>query len=254
MQRPESIRIRIACRQSSLPQLASPWRAIMALVRSPGLRLRLPAHSATMLNMSSARVSMDTVGMGTSGRIHSNRRRVGCFTCARGWESAVQLARHEVIDIAPDPGLAWFDGADQGPFRHVEMPGGVPVLGGVATSYMSARQTEPKVHPGVARFEALLTALLSRMGYLDLVEMLAGFGHVQVSQVQISNAVRSHLARRAPVSYVLSKNSYRVSSGDCARRTSSYIRMNSDSSVFQLAPAGRTGCVSMPGGCGTVYE
>ena len=58
------------------------WRAIMALVRSPGLRLRLPAHSATMLNISSARVSMDTVGMGTSGRVHSNRRRVSCFTCA----------------------------------------------------------------------------------------------------------------------------------------------------------------------------
>ena len=108
---------------------------------------------------------------------------------------------YDVIDIAPDPGLAWFDGADQGMFRRVEVPGGVLVLGGVATPYMSARQTEPEVYPGVARFETLLAALLSRMRYLDLVEMRQGSGIVQVS-----NAARSHLARRAPASYVLSRN------------------------------------------------
>src|ERR1035438_9047797 len=108
---------------------------------------------------------------------------------------------------------------------------------------MSAGQTEPEMYPGIACLETLLAALLSRMLYLDLIEMRARFGHFQVS-----NAARSHLARRAPASYVLSKNSYRVSSGDSARRTSSYNRMNSESWGFQLAPAGRTGCASMSGG------
>src|ERR1039457_6601390 len=77
---------------------------------------------------------------------------------------------------------------------------------------------------------------------LDLIEMRAVFGHVQVS-----NVARSHLARRAPASYVLSRNSYKLSSGDSARRTSSYIRMNSESCAFQPAPSGRTGCFSWRG-------
>src|ERR1039458_6409332 len=114
---------------------------------------------------------------------------------------------------------------------------------------MSAPQHEPEVHTGVARFEAVLAALLGRIRDLDLIEMRAVFGHIQVSK-----AARSHLARRAPASYVLSRKAYRVSSGDSAARTSSYIRMNSESCVFQAAPVGRTGCVSMPGGCGAVYE
>jgi hypothetical protein len=49
--------------------------------------------------------------------------------CVAGGISKVQLARHDVVDIAPDPGLAWFNGADQWMFRRVEVPGGVLVLG-----------------------------------------------------------------------------------------------------------------------------
>jgi hypothetical protein len=64
-------------------------------------------------------------------------------------------------------------------FRRVEMLGGVLVFGIVATSYVPARQTKSKVHPGVARFEALLTAILGRMRDLDLIEMLAGLRHLE---------------------------------------------------------------------------
>ncbi len=115
--------------------------------------------------------------------------------------SAVQLAGYEVIDIAPDPGLAWFDGADQGMFRSVKVTGGVLVPGVVAATYMPARHTEPEVDPGVAHFETLFAALLSGMRNLDLIEMSTRSGHSQVS-----NAARSHLASRAPASYVLSRN------------------------------------------------
>src|ERR1039457_3026214 len=115
--------------------------------------------------------------------------------------SVAQLTGYEVIDIAPDPGLAWFDGADQGMFRRVEVTGGVLVPGVVAATYMPAQHTEPEVDPGVAHLETLLATLLRGMRDLDLIEMPARFGHVQ-----ISNVARSQRASRAPASYVLSKN------------------------------------------------
>jgi len=40
--------------------------------------------------------------------------------------------------------------------------------------------------------------------------------------------------------------------GESARRTSSYLKMNSESCAFQLAAAGRTGSLSRPAGLGTV--
>ncbi len=62
-------------------------------------------------------------------------------------------------------------------FHSVEVLGGVPVLGGIATSNVPACQTEPQVHPGVASLEAFFAALLIRTLDLDLIQMLAGFTH-----------------------------------------------------------------------------
>jgi hypothetical protein len=65
------------------------------------------------------------------------------------------------------------------------MPGGVLVLGVVATTHVSAQQTKPQMYPGVAGLEALLAPLLRRMPYFDLIEMRAGFGHLQVSKGRV---------------------------------------------------------------------
>jgi hypothetical protein len=58
-------------------------------------------------------------------------------------DSTLQFAGHDLVDIAPHPCFTWFDGTDQRVFRFVEVFRGVLVLGGIATSYVPARQTEP---------------------------------------------------------------------------------------------------------------
>ena len=52
---------------------------------------------------------------------------------------------------------------------------------------------------------------------------------IAVSLTDLSSAARSHLARFAPASYVLFRNSISAVSGEAAWRISSYIRMNSES-------------------------
>src|SRR5581483_7580069 len=70
---------------------------------------------------------------------------------------------------------------------------------------------------------------------------------------QTSSLARSHFPSRAPASYVLSRKAYKSSSGDSASRMSLYIRMNSDTWVFQRAASGRIAALSIPGGLGTTY-
>jgi hypothetical protein len=62
-------------------------------------------------------------------------------------------------------------------FHRVEVLCGVLVLGRIATSYVTARQTEAQVHPTVAGFEAFFAALFAGMPDLNLIQMLAGFTH-----------------------------------------------------------------------------
>src|SRR5947209_20226465 len=132
--------------------------------------------------------------------------------------------------------------------RPVKVLRGVPVLRRIAAAHVAARETEPQVDPRIARLEALFAAFLTGMPDLDLVEMRALFFHFSHSRW-----ARSQLPRRAPASYVLSRNSYSVSSGEAACRTSSYMRMNSPSCVFLPAAAGRTCAFSSPSGAGIVY-
>src|SRR5450759_4487164 len=78
MQRPESIRIRIAFLHCSLLQASSPNFAIIAFVRSPALRFFLPAHSVTIAYISSAIFSTGTAsGIGPPDLI-LGRSREGC--------------------------------------------------------------------------------------------------------------------------------------------------------------------------------
>src|SRR3954469_21846350 len=50
------------------------------------------------------------------------------------------IPRHDLVDVAPDPGLPGFDRADQRVLRSTEVLGGVPVLGGIAAADMPARK------------------------------------------------------------------------------------------------------------------
>ena len=107
----------------------------------------------------------------------------------------LQFARHKIVDIAPHPSFAWFDGANQRVLRPVKVLRCVLVLRRIAATYMTTRQTEPEMHPGIAHCKTFLAAFLARVLDLNLIEVTACFWHVQSS-----NLARSHFARRAPAS------------------------------------------------------
>jgi hypothetical protein len=59
----------------------------------------------------------------------------------------------------------------------MKMFGGVFVLGGIATTHISALQAQSQVHPSVSEFEALFTNVCLGLSDLDLIEMSARFRH-----------------------------------------------------------------------------
>jgi hypothetical protein len=145
---------------------------------------RLPIPEQLRFGMGAARQLTDLcfIEGGESDRqevvcVHGSKLASSRRAAARA--SIVQLARYDVIDIAPHPALAWFEGANQWMPRRMEMFGGVLVLGRVAAPHVTARQTQAQVHPGVAEFETFFTALLGCASDLDLIEMRAGCRHIQ---------------------------------------------------------------------------
>jgi hypothetical protein len=49
--------------------------------------------------------------------------------------------------------------------------GGMFVLGGVATSYVTATQTQTKMHPAVTHLQAFFTTSCMRLDVFNLIEM-----------------------------------------------------------------------------------
>src|SRR5579859_3553139 len=90
-----------------------------------------------------------------------------------GRPTSFDLARREVIQVAPDPGLAIFDGANQRVAGGMEMPGGMLVLRGVAAADMAALQAEPQVNPAIACLDAVLANVFRRLANPDLIQMFA---------------------------------------------------------------------------------
>jgi hypothetical protein len=60
----------------------------------------------------------------------------------------------------------------------VEVFGGVPVPGVVATTYMPADHAEAEMHPGIAYFEAVFAPFCARGDLIDFFEVFAGFVHL----------------------------------------------------------------------------
>jgi hypothetical protein len=75
----------------------------------------------------------------------------------------------DLVHVAPYPVLARLKGPDERVRRGVEVPGGVPVLGTVATADVAADEALPEVHPRVAHLQALLAPVCAGFDVLDLV-------------------------------------------------------------------------------------
>src|SRR6266850_3561542 len=87
--------------------------------------------------------------------------------------SRCQLARDNLVHVAPHPGFTRFSGADQRMLRGAKVLGGVLVFRGIATTHVSTLQAEPQVDPSVAGFYALLAYVLVGSRNFDLIQVRA---------------------------------------------------------------------------------
>ena len=55
--------------------------------------------------------------------------------------------------------------------RRFEVLRGMFVLRGIAAAHVTAGHAQPQVHPGIAHFQTLLTALGVRAHFPDLIQM-----------------------------------------------------------------------------------
>jgi hypothetical protein len=91
-----------------------------------------------------------------------------------GWTTLrIQLAGEDIIDIAPDPAFAAFDGADQGVVLVLIVLAGVTILGRVTAADVSADHAHTQVHPGVSGLHTLFANMFGGFPDLDLIEMSA---------------------------------------------------------------------------------
>src|SRR5215213_2211986 len=77
----------------------------------------------------------------------------------------------DLVYVAPDPILARLEGLNERVLRGVEVPGGVLVLGAVATPYVAADEALPEMHPRVTHLEALLAPFGAGFHVADLVQV-----------------------------------------------------------------------------------
>ena len=110
----------------------------------------------------------------------------------------LELSRLDLVDITPDPRFARFDRANQRMLHFLEVLGRMFVLRRVATTYVSARETQAQMNPGVSHLHALFADVRFGCFDLDLIEVCASVVHSDVPQkTLISGQVTSVILRKA---------------------------------------------------------
>jgi len=84
----------------------------------------------------------------------------------------------QLVDVAPSPVLTRLEGLNDRVVGRVEMPGGVRILRIVTATDMSTGETEAQVHPGITRFQTVLTSIGARRDVTYLVEMATLLCHM----------------------------------------------------------------------------
>jgi hypothetical protein len=96
-----------------------------------------------------------------------------------GWAVARLIAfgnDEQFIFVAPHPGFARFEGADNGVTRFREMLTGMLIFGIVAAADMATDQAQAQMHPGVAHLQTFLASFRCSGGHiLNLGHVLASF-------------------------------------------------------------------------------
>src|SRR5260370_34045 len=100
------------------------------------------------------------------------------YKCVWKVKNRSSRLEHNLIDVTPDPILSRLEGLNDRMVGRVEMPGGVLVLRIVTAAYMSTRETEAQVYPGISDFQTVLTSIGARCDVLYLIKMRAALCHV----------------------------------------------------------------------------
>ena len=74
----------------------------------------------------------------------------------------ILLVLHDLVDVTPAPVLTRLEGLNDRVVGRVEMPGGVLILRIVTATDMSTDETEAQMHPGITRFQTVLTSIGTR--------------------------------------------------------------------------------------------
>jgi hypothetical protein len=90
-----------------------------------------------------------------------------------GEASSFQFAGLDFIYVAPGPGFAGLNGADQRVLATVKMFGGMFILRRIAAADVSTLEAQAQMNPSVPGFHAVLANVLVRLGKLHLIEMSA---------------------------------------------------------------------------------
>jgi hypothetical protein len=88
-----------------------------------------------------------------------------------GGSLVLEFASRHLVDIAPYPRFAGFDGTNQWVVCPVEMLGGMFILGRVAAPYVPATKAKPQMDPGIPHLHAFLADVHIGFADFDLVEM-----------------------------------------------------------------------------------
>ncbi len=86
-------------------------------------------------------------------------RRILNAMCYRTADRPGPCIQGHLVLIAPAPVLAWLERSDDGMLRGMEMLGGVPILGAIATADITAGHAQPQMEPGITGLQTVLTAV-----------------------------------------------------------------------------------------------
>ena len=91
---------------------------------------------------------------------------------------ARQFTHHPLINVAPHPALARFDGADQRMLSGAKMFRSMLVLRGVTAANLPASEAHSQVDPRITHPHAFFTNMLRRLRDPDFIGVRAFRGHL----------------------------------------------------------------------------
>jgi hypothetical protein len=125
----------------------------------------------TLLGTIPVEILHHSSGLNTTSAFIVWLRRISHCEATGSSPSRCQLPGFDLVHVAPHPGLARLDGANQGMLRVMKMLRRMLVFGRIATCDVAADQAQAQVDPPVAHFYAFFTDVRVRLANFNLIEV-----------------------------------------------------------------------------------